>query len=275
MPPVEIVAGARTAPGGRAARHGRPAARSASGRSSSVATCPGFVWNRLQFALLRESRLARRAGGRDAGRTSTDRHATASPAAGGTSASSRRSRSAGVETWKRAAANLCRDPAAATEIPRPRRLVRERGRELAAAARGATQGLAKRPARGEEPPWLRLTDRSSSPAAPASSAATSRGRCSTGRRGRSRSTCAATRRRPASSSATRPARSPVELGGVDNWPRLFEVVKRRRPDAIVHIAAITNPVYLATNPAAGGAGQLRRSCSTHSRRRGSSTSGGS
>ena len=41
---------------------------------------------------------------------------------------------------------------------------------------------------------------------------------------------------------------PVEEGGVDNWPRLLQVVKERRPQQIVHVAAITNPVFLATNP---------------------------
>jgi nucleoside-diphosphate-sugar epimerase len=40
----------------------------------------------------------------------------------------------------------------------------------------------------------------------------------------------------------------VELGGVDNWPRVFEVVKVWQPEQIVHIAAITNPVFLARNP---------------------------
>jgi nucleoside-diphosphate-sugar epimerase len=40
----------------------------------------------------------------------------------------------------------------------------------------------------------------------------------------------------------------VDEGGVENWPRLLEVVRQRRPGAIVHIAAITNPVFLATNP---------------------------
>jgi UDP-glucose 4-epimerase len=40
----------------------------------------------------------------------------------------------------------------------------------------------------------------------------------------------------------------VELGGVDNWPRVLEVVKERRPRHVVHIAAITNPVFLAQNP---------------------------
>lgn len=40
----------------------------------------------------------------------------------------------------------------------------------------------------------------------------------------------------------------VEIGAVDNWPRLLETVNRHRPRSIIHIAAITNPVFLAANP---------------------------
>ena len=40
----------------------------------------------------------------------------------------------------------------------------------------------------------------------------------------------------------------VEEGGVDNWPRLLQMVAQHRPRQLVHVAAITNPVFLATNP---------------------------
>lgn len=38
-------------------------------------------------------------------------------------------------------------------------------------------------------------------------------------------------------------------GSIDSWPRLFEVVQRRRPRQIVHIGAIVDPLYLFTQPA--------------------------
>ena len=43
----------------------------------------------------------------------------------------------------------------------------------------------------------------------------------------------------------------VEHGSVDDWTRVLDVVKRHRPRRIVHLATITNPVYLATNPLPG------------------------
>jgi nucleoside-diphosphate-sugar epimerase len=46
-------------------------------------------------------------------------------------------------------------------------------------------------------------------------------------------------------------RVPVELVSIENWPRVIEVVERRRPSAIVHLATITNPVFLKTNPLPG------------------------
>jgi nucleoside-diphosphate-sugar epimerase len=41
----------------------------------------------------------------------------------------------------------------------------------------------------------------------------------------------------------------VEEGSVDDWTRLLDVVKRHRPRHVFHLATITNPVYLARNPA--------------------------
>ena len=40
-----------------------------------------------------------------------------------------------------------------------------------------------------------------------------------------------------------------DQGSIDSWPRLFEVVQRRRPRQIVHIGAIVDPLYLFTQPA--------------------------
>src|SRR5579875_1352164 len=41
---------------------------------------------------------------------------------------------------------------------------------------------------------------------------------------------------------------PIDQGSIDNCPRLMEVVKHRQPQAIVHIAAIVDPLFLLTNP---------------------------
>ena len=43
----------------------------------------------------------------------------------------------------------------------------------------------------------------------------------------------------------------VEEGSVDDWVRLLHVVKEHRPVDVVHLATITNPVYLFTNPMPG------------------------
>jgi len=43
----------------------------------------------------------------------------------------------------------------------------------------------------------------------------------------------------------------VEEGSVDDWARVLHVVKRQRPDDVIHLATITNPVYLFTNPMPG------------------------
>ncbi len=43
----------------------------------------------------------------------------------------------------------------------------------------------------------------------------------------------------------------VEEGSVDDWVRLLHVVKQHRPIDVVHLATITHPVYLFTNPMPG------------------------
>ncbi len=40
----------------------------------------------------------------------------------------------------------------------------------------------------------------------------------------------------------------LRIGGVDNWPRIFEVVKDVQPDCIVHAAAIVDPAFLKHAP---------------------------
>jgi nucleoside-diphosphate-sugar epimerase len=42
---------------------------------------------------------------------------------------------------------------------------------------------------------------------------------------------------------------PVELGSIEDWPRLLEVVRRRRPAQVVHIGGIVDPLFLLKNPA--------------------------
>jgi UDP-glucose 4-epimerase len=43
----------------------------------------------------------------------------------------------------------------------------------------------------------------------------------------------------------------VEEGSVDDWVRLLHVVREHRPAEVIHLATITNPVYLFTNPMPG------------------------
>lgn len=43
----------------------------------------------------------------------------------------------------------------------------------------------------------------------------------------------------------------VDGGSVDDWARLLQVVNERRPSHVIHLATITNPVYLFTNPGPG------------------------
>jgi nucleoside-diphosphate-sugar epimerase len=43
----------------------------------------------------------------------------------------------------------------------------------------------------------------------------------------------------------------VEEGSVDDWVRVLHVVSEHRPVDVIHLATITNPVYLFTNPMPG------------------------
>lgn len=43
----------------------------------------------------------------------------------------------------------------------------------------------------------------------------------------------------------------VEEGSIDDWVRVLHAVKEHRPVDVVHLATITNPVYLFTNPMPG------------------------
>ena len=43
----------------------------------------------------------------------------------------------------------------------------------------------------------------------------------------------------------------VEEGSVDDWVRVLHLVRQHRPVDVVHLATITNPVYLFTNPMPG------------------------
>lgn len=43
----------------------------------------------------------------------------------------------------------------------------------------------------------------------------------------------------------------LEEGSIDDWSRVLDVVKRLRPRQIVHLATITNPVFLFRNPMPG------------------------
>ena len=43
----------------------------------------------------------------------------------------------------------------------------------------------------------------------------------------------------------------VEEGSVDDWVRVLHVVNEHRPWDVIHLATITNPVYLFTNPMPG------------------------
>src|SRR5262249_37269030 len=41
---------------------------------------------------------------------------------------------------------------------------------------------------------------------------------------------------------------PVELASIDNWPRLFEVIRHWQPNQVVHIGGIVDPLFLFKNP---------------------------
>ncbi len=43
----------------------------------------------------------------------------------------------------------------------------------------------------------------------------------------------------------------IEEGSIDDWSRVFQVVGQHRPVDVVHLATITNPVFLFTNPLPG------------------------
>src|SRR5262249_21169934 len=43
----------------------------------------------------------------------------------------------------------------------------------------------------------------------------------------------------------------VEQGSIDDWVRFLHVVKEHRPVDVVHLATITHPVFLFTNPLPG------------------------
>src|SRR6266545_5528769 len=43
----------------------------------------------------------------------------------------------------------------------------------------------------------------------------------------------------------------VEKGSIDDWSRVFHVVNHHQPVDVVHLATITNPVFLFTNPMPG------------------------
>lgn len=43
----------------------------------------------------------------------------------------------------------------------------------------------------------------------------------------------------------------VETGSIDDWARVLHLVKEHRPIDVVHLATITNPVFLFTNPMPG------------------------
>jgi nucleoside-diphosphate-sugar epimerase len=40
----------------------------------------------------------------------------------------------------------------------------------------------------------------------------------------------------------------VELGSIDDWPRLLGAVKAHRPSHVVHAASVVDPAFLAANP---------------------------
>ena len=140
MPLVEVVAGARTDTG--AVERTVKTLRALGKRPVLVRDVPGFAWNRLQMAVLREA-------------VSLVEDGVASPAVVDeilTHGLARRWRHigffqaialGGVETWQKTAANLLPQISAATAIPELGRLVRGGDAELAAVAARRDEGLAK------------------------------------------------------------------------------------------------------------------------------------
>jgi len=140
MPLVEVVAGARTDP--NVVERVTDTLRALGKRPVLVQDVPGFAWNRLQMAVLREA-------------VALVEEGVASPAivdeilAHGLA---RRWRHigffqaialGGVETWQKTAANLLPLISSATEIPELGGWVRDGDSELAAVAARRDQGLAR------------------------------------------------------------------------------------------------------------------------------------
>jgi 3-hydroxybutyryl-CoA dehydrogenase len=139
MPLVEVVPGKRTDPA--VVERTRELLRALRKRPVVVQDVPGFAWNRLQMAVLREALWLVENG--VASPDTVDEILTYGLA--------RRWRNVGffraialggVDTWQRSARNLVREISAASEIGDLRRWVHENG-ELAAIAERRDQGLAE------------------------------------------------------------------------------------------------------------------------------------
>jgi len=140
MPLVEVVAGARTDP--NVVERVTDTLRALGKRPVLVQDVPGFAWNRLQMAVLREA-------------VALVEEGVASPAIVDeilTHGLARRWRHigffqaialGGVETWQKTAANLLPLISSGTEIPELGRWVRDGDSELAAVAARRDQGLAR------------------------------------------------------------------------------------------------------------------------------------
>lgn len=140
MPLVEVVAGARTDP--NVVERVADTLRALGKRPVLVQDVPGFAWNRLQMAVLREA-------------VALVEEGVASPAIVDeilTHGLARRWRHigffqaialGGVETWQKTAANLLPLISSATEIPELGGWVRDGDSELAAVAARRDQGLAR------------------------------------------------------------------------------------------------------------------------------------
>jgi 3-hydroxybutyryl-CoA dehydrogenase len=140
MPLVEVVAGSRTDP--EVVRRTAETLRELGKRPVLVGDVPGFAWNRLQMAVLREA-------------VALVEHGVASPAIVDeilTHGLARRWRHigffqaialGGVETWQKTAANLLPLISAATELPELSRWVQKGDEELAAVAARRDEGLAR------------------------------------------------------------------------------------------------------------------------------------
>jgi 3-hydroxybutyryl-CoA dehydrogenase len=140
MPLVEVVAGSRTDP--EVVRRTAETLRELGKRPVLVGDVPGFAWNRLQMAVLREA-------------VALVEHGVASPAIVDeilTHGLARRWRHigffqaialGGVATWQKTGANLLPLISAATELPELSRWVQKGDEELAAVAARRDEGLAR------------------------------------------------------------------------------------------------------------------------------------